>query len=299
MSGVPEARTATPHGDGRIAAPEVKRIDAADGYPLAATLYRGTSDDTVVLINSATAVPRRFYQRFASWLQEHGWTAVTYDYRGIGDSKPASLRGFGARMRDWTFLDMTAMVDWVSGELAPRRLFAVGHSFGGQTFGLLENASRIDAMVGVSAQSGYWAVQGGREPARVRVIVTVLIPLLSRVVGYFPWSWFASGADLPKHVALEWAGWCRKRNYLLDDESLPLERYTRFKAPVLAYSIEDDDWGTRRAVDDMMRAYPNVTRRHIAPADYGLPRLEHMGFFRDGSQPIWRELVDWLEQTVP
>lgn len=253
----------------------------------------------MVLVNPATGVPHRFYRRFASWVQQFGWTVVTYDYRGIGDSKPASLRGFGGRMRDWAFLDMTAMVDWVIDELSPRRLFAIGHSFGGQTLGLIENASRIDAMVGVSAQSGYWAVQGGREPLRVRAIVTVLIPVLSRLVGYFPWSWFANGADLPKHVALEWAGWCRRPNYLLDDESLPLERYARFKAPLLAYSIDDDDWGTRRAVDAMMRAYPNVTRRHIAPADYGLPRLGHMGFFRDGSQPIWREVVEWLDDTAP
>ena len=272
---------------------------ACDGFSLAATLYRGKADDTVVLINSATAVPRRFYQRFAEWLQSLGWTAVTYDYRGIGDSRPGSLRGFEARMRDWALLDMTAMVDWVSRDLAARRLFVIGHSFGGQAVGMLENASRIDAMVGVSAQSGYWAVQGGREPLKVRAIVTLVIPMLSRVVGYFPWSWFANGVDLPKGVALEWAGWCRNRNYLLDDDSLPLERYRRFTAPVLAYSIEDDDWGTARAVDEMMRAYPDVARRHIAPADYGLPRIQHMGFFRDGAQPIWREVADWLEAAVP
>jgi predicted alpha/beta hydrolase len=42
-----------------------------------------------------------------------------------------------------------------------------------------------------------------------------------------------------------------------------------------------------------------VTRRHIAPADYGLPRLEHMGFFRDGSQPIWQQVVEWLDGIVP
>jgi predicted alpha/beta hydrolase len=48
----------------------------------------------------------------------------------------------------------------------------------------------------------------------------------------------------------------------------------------------------------MMRAYPNVTRRHIAPADYGLSRLQHMGFFKDGSEPLWREAIEWLE-TIP
>ncbi|HET6628790.1 MAG TPA: alpha/beta fold hydrolase [Woeseiaceae bacterium] len=272
-------------------------ITAADGYELAATWYEAPGADTAVLVNSATAVPRRFYQRFAQFLQRYGWQVLTYDYRGIGGSKPATLRGFDATMRDWTFLDMTAAVDRIVQEADPKRLFAVGHSFGGQTFGMVENAARVGAMVGVSAQSGHWGVQGGREPARVRLIVTVVIPVLSRLCGYFPWSRFARGEDLPKGVALEWARWCRRRNYLLDDPTLPLERYRAFAAPVLAYSIEDDDWGTRRAVDEMMRAYPDVTRRHIAPADYGLERLGHTGFFREGAEPLWREMIEWLESN--
>ena len=272
-----------------------RRVTTADGYSLAATVYETPGAKTVVLINSATAVPRQFYKRFAIYLQHRGWTAVTYDYRGIGDSRPDKLRGFGATLRDWAFRDMTAMVDWVDRQLRPDRLFAIGHSFGGQVLGMIENASRIDAMVGVSAQSGYWGAQGGREPAKVRFIVTVAIPVLSHLVGYFPWSRFASGAGLPKGVALEWARWCRSPNYLLDDMDLPLDRFRSFTAPVLAYSIDDDDWGTARAVDDMMRAYSNVTRRHIRPGDFGLDRLQHTGFFRDGSEPIWRETLEWLE----
>ncbi len=276
-----------------------RRIAARDGFQLAASLFGAGSNDTVVLINSATAVPRGFYQRFASFLQHHGWSVLTYDYRGIGDSRPPSLRGFVTSMRDWALLDMTAVVDWIDRALSPQRLFAIGHSFGGQTLGMIDNAMLIDAMVGVSAQSGYWGVQGGREPPRVRFIVTVAIPILSHLVGYFPWRWFASGADLPKGVALEWARWCRSPNYLLDDDSLPLQNYQSFTAPILAYSIDDDDWGTARAVDDMMRAYPTVTRRHLVPAAHGLQRLGHLGFFREGSEPIWRETIEWLDATVP
>jgi predicted alpha/beta hydrolase len=273
-------------------------VAAADGVKLAADLYRAGGSDTVLLVNSATAVPRGFYRRFAAFIQQHGWHAMTYDYRGIGDSKPASLRGLRATMADWALLDMTAMVDRIQHELSPRRIFVVGHSFGGQALGMISNADRIDAMVGVSAQSGYWGVQGGREPRRVRFLVTVAIPVLARVVGYFPWSWFANGADLPKGVALQWAGWCRSRNYLLDDKSLPLDRYKSFTAPVLAYSIDDDDWGTAQAVDDMMRAYRNVTRRHIRPGDYGLTHLKHTGYFRDGSEPLWLEAINWLESVA-
>ena len=267
----------------------------AHGYTLAASVFEYAGSDTVVLINAATGVPRQFYKYFAAYLRDNGWTTLTYDYRGIGGSSPASLRGFDVRMRDWALIDMPAVIEWVGAELRPRRLFSIGHSFGGQGIGLIEGPHRITAMVGVSAQSGYWGVQGGAERYRARFAVTVLIPALTRLFGYFPWSRFAAGEDLPGGVALEWARWCRDRDYLLGDETLPLERYAAFDAPILAYSIDDDDWGTSRAVDDMMRAYSNVTRRHLVPADYGLDKVGHMGFFRQGSEAIWDETIAWLD----
>jgi predicted alpha/beta hydrolase len=273
-----------------------RRIDA-QGHALAASVFEAPGSDTVVLVNAATGVPRQFYKYFAAYFRDNGWTTVTYDYRGIGESAPPSLRGFTVRMRDWALIDIPEVIDWVSSEFRPRRLFAVGHSFGGQGIGLIERPQRITAMVGVSAQSGYWGVQGGAEKYRARFAVTVLIPVLTRLFGYFPWSRFAAGEDLPAGVALEWARWCRDRNYLLGDETLPLGRYDAFAAPILAYSIEDDDWGTAPAVDDMMRAYRDVTRRHLVPADYGLDKIGHMGFFRSGSEAIWDEVIAWLEDV--
>lgn len=272
------------------------RIDA-HGHALAASVFEQPGSDTAVVVNAATGVPRQFYKNFADYLRAHGWIAVSYDYRGIGESAPARLRGLDVCMRDWALIDMPAVIDWLSCEFGPRRIFAVGHSFGGQGIGMLERPGAITAMVGVSAQSGYWGVQGGAERYRAWFAVTVMIPVLTRVFGYFPWSTFAAGEDLPKGVALEWARWCRNQYYLLGDETLPLDRYDRFDAPILAYSIEDDDWGTARAVDDMMRAYRNVTRRHLVPADYGLPGIGHMGFFRRGSEAIWDEAIAWLEDV--
>jgi predicted alpha/beta hydrolase len=31
------------------------------------------------------------------------------------------------------------------------------------------------------------------------------------------------------------------------------------------------------------------------PANYGLEKLGHMGFFRQGSEQVWDEVVRWLE----
>jgi len=40
-----------------------------------------------VLINSATAVPRKVYRGFAGYLAGRGCAVLTYDYRGTGDSR--------------------------------------------------------------------------------------------------------------------------------------------------------------------------------------------------------------------
>ncbi len=273
------------------------KIPAKDGFDISASYFAGSPGQPMVVIKSATAVPRQFYRRFATHCQSRGLGAITFDYRGIGDSRPSSLRGFHAKMTDWAYLDMAGVIDWAGDEIQPSKLLVVGHSVGGQLLGLLPNANRIDRVVGVCAQSGYWGVQGGSEPLKVRAIVSLLIPSLSRLLGYFPWSRFGAGEDLPQGVALQWASWCRRAGYLLDDPSLDLAGYEQFSAPILSYSVDDDNWGTAKAVDAMMRAYPVVQRRHISPRDYGVEKLGHMGAFKAGAESLWDEWLDWLQRA--
>ncbi|SFD71821.1 alpha/beta hydrolase family protein [Streptomyces aidingensis] len=269
------------------------RIPARDGYRLAATRYG--SGPRAVVISSATAVPRGYYRAYATALADRGYTVLTYDYRGIGGSRPETgLRGFPATAADWALKDMAGVLDHVTGTLRPERLFLVGHSFGGQAAGLLDNTAAVDGMITVSSQSGYWRYQGRRQRLPVAFHTRVTLPLLSRALGYMPWSRFSSAQDLPGGVALQWSRWCRDPRYLLGDATLPVERYRTFHAPVLAYSIDDDAWGTARSVDAMMAAYPRLERRHLRPADHGLRGLGHFGFFRSGSEPVWEETFAWL-----
>ena len=134
---------------------------ATDGYPLAGTLFlpRGTKRHAV-LINSATAVPRKIYRGFASYLAHRGCAVLTYDYRGIGDSRqpamvgynqPKSLVGFRASMSDWAAQDVTAAVRWMRERYTTLTLAYVGHSFGGQALGLIENNSDISRAAFVAA----------------------------------------------------------------------------------------------------------------------------------------------------
>src|SRR5664279_2997784 len=66
---------------------------ARDGHTLAA--YRFDPDGPVkahVIIAAAMAVPQSFYAAFARHLANRGYTAWTFDYRGIGESLTGSLR---------------------------------------------------------------------------------------------------------------------------------------------------------------------------------------------------------------
>ncbi len=271
-------------------------IPARDGWKLGARHYAGANSGSagLLVLNGATAVPQGFYRRYAEAAAAAGFDALTYDYRGVGKSAPEELRGFRARMRDWALLDMAGVVDWVQGELSPRRIVFVGHSVGGQLAGLIDNAEAIDKMLTVSAQSGYWKHQGGEQKYSVAVHVHVTMPLLTRIAGYMPWRWLGAGENLPRDVAMEWARWCRNPDYLLGDSSLPLERFEKFEAEIRAYSIEDDKWGTAKSVDAMMRAYPRVDRRHLDPAAHGLEGLGHMGYFRAAAERLWGEDLAWL-----
>jgi predicted alpha/beta hydrolase len=274
-------------------------IPAIDGLELAATLYDPAAGPArrVVIVNSATAVPRAFYRRFAVFLAKHDYSIVTYDYRGIGGSRPASLRGFPATMRDWGLLDMAGALRWVNNRYRPSRLFVIGHSVGGQLMGLLPNAHLVDGMLCTSAQSGYWKIQGGAQKWLVGASMYLAFPLLPRLFGYFPWTWFGATEDLPGGVALEWSRWCRSPHYMQSAADLPeLSNFAGFDAPILAYSFSDDDWGTAHSVDRMMEAYTGapVERRHVSPAEVGMKQIGHFGFYRSEAEPLWKQVCDWL-----
>ena len=251
--------------------------------------------DDWVIVSGALAVAARFYSRYATALAEAGFGAVTYDYRGIGGSRPASLRGFPATMTDWAVLDMAGVTAWVHATHAPRRLFLVGHSLGGILPGLMDRPDLVDAMVTVGSENVYWRYRHGRKKAAY-LSRGLLTPLITGTIGYVPWSKFSRAEDMPGGAARQMATATRTPGGMLDDPTLPTHRYTAFGAPVLAYSIDDDPEATRPSVDAMMSAYPNVERRHLTPADAGLDKIGHFGYFKVSAQHLWLQAFSWLNQ---
>jgi len=282
---------------------------AADGYLLTASLFlpRGAKRHAV-LINSATAVPRKIYRGFAGYLAGRGCAVLTYDYRGIGDSRqkalvgynqPKSLVGFKASMSDWAALDVTAAVAWMRERYHALPLNYVGHSFGGQVLGLLANNTEVSRALLIAAQAGYWKLMASPERYRVYAMLNFVGTPLTRLLGYAP-AWGGLGEDLPKGVFEQWVGWVMHKRYLFDDPKLSgLKNFPQFHGAMRALTLSDDPWATRPAVELLCSGFTAITPEilTIAPADAGVAKIGHLGFFRpEHRDTLWRGAAEWIQR---
>jgi predicted alpha/beta hydrolase len=272
---------------------------ARDGYRLAGTLYRPrTPNRRAVLFQAAAGVKQEFYGKFADHLATRGFAALTFDYRGIGRSRPAKLRGFKARMRDWAEKDIGGALDYLARATHGARLIGIGHSFGALAFGLVPGNERYVAAMAVGAQSGYWKHWRGTGRAGMWFLTHVLLPGMSRLCGYVPARLFGQGEDLPAGVAREWASWCRHPAYIVGALGAQ-EAYARFTAPIRVVAVADDSYAPPAAVEAFLEFYPNAPRKRIDvdPAQHGGP-IGHFGFFRERfRESLWTEAVDWLAKS--
>jgi predicted alpha/beta hydrolase len=281
---------------------------AADGYLLGATLFlpRGAKRQAV-LINSATAVPRKIYRGFAGYLARRGCAVLTYDYRGTGDSRPKAmvgynqpktLVGFKASMSDWAALDVSAAVAWMRGRYKNLPLNYVGHSFGGQALGLLPNNGEVSRALLIAAQAGYWKLMAAPERYRVYAMLNFVGTPLTRLLGYAP-GWSGLGEDLPKGVFLEWVSWVMSKRYLFDDPALSgLKNFPNYRGAMRALCLSDDPWATQPAVELLCSGFVSIKPEilTIAPADAGAAKIGHFGFFRpEHRDTLWRGAAEWIE----
>lgn len=182
--------------------------NAADGYALGGFTWRHSSPDPqrpVVIINAATSVRCRHYSRFAAYLFSHGFDVMTYDYRGIGESRRESIKGLRASWTDWGALDFEAMLKRAQREFPGQPIDVVAHSFGGCAAGLAESGKVIRRLVTVGAQFAYWRDYAPEQRWRMFGKWHVVMPLMTLLCGYFPGKRIGWLEDTPTGVVCDWS----------------------------------------------------------------------------------------------
>ena len=281
------------------------RITTSDGFALDATVCEPEGAPlATVMVSSGTAIRKEFYLKFALHLARRGYLAIVYDYRGVGGSRPRSLRGFSAQMREWGEKDMTAVLNWLEATYPGLPKHLVAHSMGGQLVGLMPNHALLESIVTVSTSIGYWKEMTS-APFRLfcGFMWNVYVPLTSRLFGYIPIRILRQGEDLPAGVGREWAAWCNEPEYLLPffGKSIEHNYYCQVRTPITAFAFTDDKIANRQTVPRMMRFYENapVEVRFIAPHEVGLRSIGHFGFFSSRSSKLWDQAIEAMKHPPP
>lgn len=276
-------------------------ISCSDGVRLGGHLWRAAQAEPIatIIVNPATGVLARYYHRYARFLTSHGFDVLTYDYRGIGLSRPGRLRGCGYRWRDWGEQDFEGAIRFVSDHGRNARLLVVGHSIGGFLPGLAESGHRVTRMLTIGAQYAWWGDYAAERRLALMLKWHVIMPVLTLACGYFPGRRLGWLEDLPAGVANEW-GFRRarfERSHPRAERQGVLARMSAVTAPILAVGVSDDELGTPAAITRTLDYYARSERTVVLlrPSDYGRESLGHFGLFHDShAGGFWRDTLLWL-----
>lgn len=293
-----------------IAQYEPITIAASDGYVLGGRLYAGPAfakPETVALVNAGAGLRQSYYAAFASYLANAGIPTLTYDYRGIGGSRPASLRRFQATVEEWGSKDCAPVVNWMKTRFPEAKLSVVGHSVGALVTGFVTNGRDIDTMLWIGGHTGYWRDYTTALKPAMFLAWHVVAPAVSRLLGYFPGRVLGLGEDLPHGVTVQWAQ--RRRPELWwnvkDAHGAPdlaridelRARFAAIHARALALRFADDAFATDLATRRLASLYvnANVETECIAPSDIRLRKAGHFAFFRpEQGSALWPRALRFL-----
>ena len=266
-------------------------IRADDGRELSGTWFRPTGDVRgAVVLAPAMATPAVFYGAFASWLASSGFATLTFDYRGTGG--PAEMRAERGDLIRWAGDAASALETLLDDVPDGVPVTWLGHSLGGQILPWARH-DLIDRALLIASSLGYWRWNQPAIRWRSPLLFRVIAPVSIRVAGYYPGKRLGILGDVPPNVMRQWARWCLSPAYFGVDVPDVAARAAEVTVPIDTISFSDDELLALRSNQELEKLYAGATvgPLRVAPADVGVERIGHHGFFRAPMQPLWESLV--------
>lgn len=273
-------------------------LTTTDHISLAAHLFMPEkSNDKLILINSATGVKQHVYFSFAKYFSEKGFTVITYDYRGIGMSKPEHMKGFDASMRIWGAEDYKTVTTYIRTRFAKYEKFCLGHSVGALILGMNKDSEIFKELFFVGTQNAFVGNLKFKTKIEAYLGFGIAQPLSTQLLGYFPAHWFGLGESLPKNCAYDW------RTLILNKKSTnglleKIDDYSKqLTQKVLVIWAEDDVWLTDKGVKSLLNdTYPNLkpTYRLVKTSESDKGEIGHVNFFRSYNKKLWNIILNEL-----
>lgn len=273
------------------------QITTEDNYKLHAHLFEPRKDKgKFLIINSATGVKQQLYFGIAQYLSQHGIRVITYDYRGIGLSKPHSIKGFSATMRDWGTKDYAAVANFMLNEYSHEESHLMGHSVGALILGMHEVSKKFEDFIFIATQNPYYPYLDYKTRLFAMLGFGLLEPVVSRTLGYFPGHWFGLGETLPKGCSHDWRSLIMKASstdFLLQKLSYSVAK--ELTQSVLFLQPKDDTWISDKGIQSLMTdTYPKMTYqlKMLDPKDSQKNEIGHVNFFRRYNSNLWKIVLE-------
>ncbi|TKB51665.1 alpha/beta hydrolase family protein [Ferrimonas aestuarii] len=274
------------------------RIQCQDGTELATTFYSSPQPIAGVMLAPATGIKRQFYTHFCRFLCQQGFSVLSFDNRGIGDSLEGHVKHSSASLQCWGEQDMPAALEELKRRVPNGPWHLIGHSAGGQLVGLMDNALELASMVAFASSSGSLRNMKLSYQPLAQYFMNLFIPVNNWLFGYTNSQWVGMGEPLPKRVANQWRQWCNGQGYVKTafGKTVHRHQYDELQLPTLWINAIDDNIACDANATDMLSVMPkiNAERVRLDPKQYGLKEIGHMKFFSRQCQQLWPMASDWL-----
>ncbi len=250
----------------------------------------------VLILLPALGIRAKFYTKLASGLADHGISTVVVEQRGNGESpyRPGDGSKFG--LRDYLDVDIAPATLWVQEEFAGIPVYIGGHSLGGHMAALAGVLQPGQYAGIVRLACGFPYHKDFPHPASTFIKVMILtIPLLTRLLGYFPGNRLGFGGREYRGLMMDWRLWAKDGRY--ENAWFPGSEAMMASYPkrVISIGFDHDKLAPDAAISRSMGMFKKalVAQLKLGAAEQG----DYLGHINWGKKPdgVVLALNDWID----
>ena len=280
---------------------EIKLVNASNETLFATIFHPEIPNFKLILINSATGVKQQVNFKLAQYLSNKGFTVITYDYIGIGLSKPNDLKNCKSSMRTWGQEDYKCITSYLKLNFENFEKYLIGHSVGALIVGMNEDSIIFKKIIFIATQKAFVGHLNFKIKIFAYLGFGILQPFTTKIFGYFPAHQFGLGESVPAKVAKDWRILILNRNSTNAVlEKCKINISNKLTQKVLVLRAEDDNWLTNIGVENLLKeTFPKLKPEYQTLKISESPKKEigHINFFRHYNESLWQKITEYINET--